>query len=1071
MYKSFYHLTENPFSLNPDPHFLFPSKQHKNAFKYLMYALENREGLIELVGEVGCGKTLLSRVIISTLGEDTKTALILNPPSSQTELLENIMADLGLPISDKSQKELLQDMLSFLIEEYTQGRNVVVFIDEAQDMNLELLKAVHFLSNMETNKKKLIQIVLVGQPELEVRLRNPELKQLDQKISTRCTLGPISKKEAENYIYHRLKLVGTEEIKFTTSAVNKIYRFSKGIPRLINLTCDKALVAGFFLKQTTIDGKTVDKALRTTQKRWQKYAWQEMLSPLHVAFAFSVVGIIMLVSINWYYQNKLAAWKRQSTPNIRVINATVKNRLHLPPEPAKASGKTKKALSPAPKASDKTIKLGEKQKKKIAAARKILVQLAKERKDKQRELAKGKKLLASLAKDKEAKDRELSKIQKMLTKLNKDKKAKDQAIAKAKKTLDLLTKDKKTKQTEIAKEKKALEKIVKDKKTKDVELAKVQKVLAKLAEARKAKDQELAKLQSNLKKMTEEKKAQERKLAKEKKSLKELLKDKKTKQAEIAKEKKALEKLVKEKKAKTLELAVAKKKLEELNKNKKDKKQELAGIKKLLIKLSNDKKTKDLAVAKAKKTLAKLIADRKAKDKELAGLEKSLLRLAKEKKEQNQQLAEEKKVLEKLTQAKKAKNIEIAKAEKILKKLGQDKKAKDLELAGAQKVLRQLTKERIAKERQLAEQKKALEKLTQAKKAKDLEIAKAEKILKKLGQDKKTKDLELAGAQKVLQKLTKERIAKERQLARDNKTLEELAKDKKHKELEIANAKRTLEILAKDKRIKELEVINEKKSLEVLAKEKKYKELELAYLKQNMAQLTKEKTTRQLTRRQDLFEERTRLVAQRYFPEATALQKLLKVWDLNVTSKDAAAWPGRGNSLDFKSIAGRYGLDAIVLDTDFREIAALNLPCIMFPASNGADIIPSAGLLYKLSGNRAYFQNKIYPVAKLAPWRGKALILWKNTDNLTSKSIPLNKNSQELKRVTHRLRQLGYLPRVRVNTRQVEHALMTFQKDHSLPKKPVIGTQTKLALYRIINQPLTPTLAREFVQNKKEARK
>ncbi len=543
MYKTFYHLKENPFSLNPDPHFLFPSRQHKNAFKYLMYGIKNCEGLIEVVGEVGCGKTLLCRRILAALKDSAKTAYILNPPSTEPEFLESLMRDLGLPAENNNRQELVQNLSDFLARECARNSRVVVIIDEAQELNKELFGTIRFLTNLETEKKKLIQIVLVGQLELETRLRDPELKALDQRIALRYQLMPFNKKELEQYIYHRLKTAGTEKIKFTRAALKKIYRFSRGIPRLINMVCDKSLVVGASCRQTKISGKIVANALNSTQKRWHEH---RAPSPWRLAGAFAFACILLLLGLNWYFPKK----------SLSFVMPAAKPRQTVP---------------------------GFKQ---------------------------GKAAKTSLAKP-------------------------------------------------------------------PVQLPKVKAV----------------------------------------------------------------------------------------------------------------------------------------------------------------------------------------------------------------------------------------------------------------------------------------------------KTLGNLSKSQ----------------------------------------------------------------------------------AVRLQPEAIALVNLLRRWGYELGSDESAGWPIKGNKLDYQAVAREYGLEAALLQTNFKRLLSLNLPCVIFPGRQGRGSLPDALLLSKL------------PVKELASWRGRALILWKNTDNLRAGEIALDKSSRDLKRLAKRLQQLGYLGKKKTNRQQVRRALMNFQSDHSLPVKEAIDLQTKLVLYKIINQSMTPTLGREFI--------
>ncbi len=299
MYRAFFNLREDPFGLNPDPHFLFPSERHRDAFRYLLYGIKNREGFIEVIGDVGTGKTLLCRSLLTLLGQDVKSDLVLNPPYSDVEFFEYVMMDLGIQEHVGNRRDALENLNEFLLREYQAGRNVIIVIDEAQHLTNEMLEQVRLLSNLETEKRKLIQIILVGQPELEEKLRNPNMKQLDQRITLRYYLEPLKKKEVKEYIYHRLRVAGSSgDIKFKGGALKKIYKFSKGVPRLVNIACDKALLTAYFYKTHSITAKHVTIALRSTQRRWKKYPRLSAVKLSRVAYSIALLVIIYLLIAN-----------------------------------------------------------------------------------------------------------------------------------------------------------------------------------------------------------------------------------------------------------------------------------------------------------------------------------------------------------------------------------------------------------------------------------------------------------------------------------------------------------------------------------------------------------------------------------------------------------------------------------------------------------------------------------------------------------------------------------------------------------------------------------------------------
>ena len=263
MYQEFYGLTEAPFDITPNPRFLFYSAKHREAFNHLLYGIRERKGFVQLTGEVGAGKTTLCRAALEQLEQHYTTALILNPVMSAEELMRAIGFEYGLPVSGLDKLTTLAVINNFLLHQVEQGKDTVLIIDEAQDLTDELLEQVRLLSNLETDSRKLLQIVLLGQPELRDRLNNPKLRQLRQRITVRFHLPPLAKFEMEKYIRHRLKTSGANGLPyFTRPALWRVHRYSGGIPRLINALCDKALLAGFVQQTGRINFGIVGKAIR-----------------------------------------------------------------------------------------------------------------------------------------------------------------------------------------------------------------------------------------------------------------------------------------------------------------------------------------------------------------------------------------------------------------------------------------------------------------------------------------------------------------------------------------------------------------------------------------------------------------------------------------------------------------------------------------------------------------------------------------------------------------------------------------------------------------------------------------
>jgi len=247
MYELFYKLQEKPFNLTPDPRYIYFTEKHCEALANLVYGIRERKGFIVLSGEVGTGKTTLVNALLDTLERTgILSAFIFNPLLSSIEFFEYLLADLNLKCDTRSKSQCLIKLNSLLLERYRTGQITVLIVDEAQNLSTEILEEVRLLTNLETATEKLLQIVLVGQPELSLKLNSPELRQLKQRVSLRCALEPLALFETKEYIRTRLEIAGLPDQRvFPDSAISEIYRFSGGIPRLINSICDNALLAGY----------------------------------------------------------------------------------------------------------------------------------------------------------------------------------------------------------------------------------------------------------------------------------------------------------------------------------------------------------------------------------------------------------------------------------------------------------------------------------------------------------------------------------------------------------------------------------------------------------------------------------------------------------------------------------------------------------------------------------------------------------------------------------------------------------------------------------------------------------
>jgi general secretion pathway protein A len=255
MYEDFYGFVEKPFSLTPDPKYLYKSESHAHAFELLQYGIRRREGFVVVTGDIGTGKTTLCRAVLDQLDRKTFTSLVLNPFIGEDDLLRMILQDFGVVSREEikrgrlagvSRQELVETLNDFLLSLMPLGATALLIIDEAQNLPRAVLEHIRILSNLETDKEKLLQIILVGQLNLKDVLRSPELRQLDQRVSLRYTLKPLTAAETAAYVAHRLAVAGGgSAIAFTPRALHAVHRLSAGIPRVINLVCDRALLAAY----------------------------------------------------------------------------------------------------------------------------------------------------------------------------------------------------------------------------------------------------------------------------------------------------------------------------------------------------------------------------------------------------------------------------------------------------------------------------------------------------------------------------------------------------------------------------------------------------------------------------------------------------------------------------------------------------------------------------------------------------------------------------------------------------------------------------------------------------------
>jgi general secretion pathway protein A len=315
MYEEYYGFTEKPFSLTPDPKYLYKSASHANAFELLQYAIRRREGFVVITGDIGTGKTTLCRALLDQVDRKTFTALVLNPFLAEEDLLRLILQEFGVVSRDEikrgrlagvTKQELIETLNEFLLSLQAIGAQALLIIDEAQNLPLQVLEQIRILSNLETEKEKLLQIVLVGQSNLKDLLRKPELRQLDQRVSIRYDLKPLSAEETSAYIQHRLSVAGGgAAVTFVPKALARVHQFTSGIPRLINLLCDRTLLTAYSSHSNRVGADFVGSAAASLELERPRRRAPRWLRQRFAPFAAGVLLAAMVgggAAAMWHYR-------------------------------------------------------------------------------------------------------------------------------------------------------------------------------------------------------------------------------------------------------------------------------------------------------------------------------------------------------------------------------------------------------------------------------------------------------------------------------------------------------------------------------------------------------------------------------------------------------------------------------------------------------------------------------------------------------------------------------------------------------------------------------------------------
>ena len=345
MYEEYYGFSEKPFSLTPDPKYLFKSEPHANAFDLLQYAIRRREGFVVVTGDIGTGKTTLCRALLEEIDRKTFSALVLNPFLSEEDLLKLILQDFGVVsredvkrgrLMNVSKQELIETIYDFLLSLLPLRASAVLIIDEAQNLPIPVLEQIRILSNLETDKDKLLQIVLVGQLNLQTVLKDPQMRQLDQRVSIRYQLRPLNRDEVAAYVSHRLNVAGgSASVTFQTKALDVVHRRSQGIPRLINLLCDRALLVAYSSRTNRVTADMVSQAAENLElidrRPWRMGRFGRRAS-VYVAATGATVALSVGGTMLGLELSERAARSRETTGVVQITPRTVPSQLDSVPK-------------------------------------------------------------------------------------------------------------------------------------------------------------------------------------------------------------------------------------------------------------------------------------------------------------------------------------------------------------------------------------------------------------------------------------------------------------------------------------------------------------------------------------------------------------------------------------------------------------------------------------------------------------------------------------------------------------------------------------------------------------------